>query len=135
VQHFCINLQYLTNLEQIELFSSVLFDMTLGVPNNIWSRMLFERSRWQCVAEGTSPGGFEDVSPCSQKMFSKRIHCHCTIFELCKTVSLEVFEKASMITLIEINFERKKNILFYDNYFLNLSICIAYRREDGCETH
>ena len=47
--------------------------------------------------------------------FSKRIHG--IIFTLCKTDSLEVFYKAAVITLVEINFGKKKN----DNYFSSRS--------------
>ena len=40
------------------------------------------------------------------------------ILILCKTVCLEVFYNAAVTTLVEINFERKKN----DNYFSKLSM-------------
>lgn len=45
------------------------------------------------------------------------------MFILCKTVILEVFYKAAVITLAEITFWRKKN----DKYFLNWCIEPRFR--------
>ena len=49
-------------------------------------------------------------------LFSMRIPA--VSFILCKTVGLEIFYKEAVITLVEINFGRKKN----DKYFSNRSI-------------